>query len=532
MSFGALFLAALLSVDAQAAHPHRVEVLLSPLANGKGVEVMAEEALVRFDDKSDASARQTALQNAGFSAQSPVGKGPWQLVYMPSGMTVAAGLSFLKAMPGVLAAEPNHAYRALKTPNDPLVGSQWHLGNVGAFAAWQYETGATHRVEIAVLDTGIQMDHPDLVANLDSSASRDCSGGTCTTNQAPACDHATRVAGVAAAVANNGIGVTGMSWSAKLVSLRVFPDGVCTSDCEDVPGMSCTTSDAAISAALAYAQLLPAPVIVNMSIGADGSCPSAIQTAVDSAFAAGVTLFAAAGNNVGGPVNNPGNCSHVIPVGATDSNNSVAAFSSRGAELAANGLVAPGVNLVTTDINSGYATNATGTSFSSPLAAGIAALMLSAKPSLNARPDSTTDLVKNNLRSSASNIGISAAGLKPGVSPLGNVAGAGMANAYSAMRLTVTGSTQFDGTAKAIAFPNPFHPASDGAVTLTVPVDLQGGHTTIKIYSQSAQLVRDLGGSKSWDGKNDAGLPVATGTYLFLVSTDKGRTTGRLALIR
>ncbi|MCX5789870.1 MAG: S8 family serine peptidase [Elusimicrobia bacterium] len=528
MSFGALVLAAVLSADAHAAHPHRVEVMLSPLAKGKGVEVMSEEALARFDDKSDASARRTALQNAGFSVQSPVGKGPWQLVYMPSGMTVAAGLSVLKAMPGVLAAEPNHAYRALKTPNDPLVGSQWHLGNVGAFAAWQYETGATHQVDIAVIDTGIQMDHPDLLANLDSSASRDCSGGTCTTNQAPACDHATRVAGVAAAAANNGTGVAGMSWSAKLVSLRVFPDGVCTSDCGDVTANSCTTSDAAISAALAYAQSLPAPVIANMSIGATGSCPSAIQTAIDLAFAAGVTVFAAAGND-GGSVNNPGNCNHVVPVGATDSNNSVAAFSCRGAELAANGLVAPGVNLVTTDINSGYTSagnGATGTSFSSPLAAGIAALMLSAKPTL------TPAQVQANLRASASNIGVSAAGLKPGVSPLGNVAGAGMLNAYSAMRLTMTGSTQFDGTAKAIAFPNPFHPASDGTVTLTVPVDLQGGHTTIKIYSQSAQLVRDLGGSKSWDGKNDAGLPVATGTYLFLIKSDKGSTTSRLALIR
>ena len=526
MSLAALWLAASLGAQARAAHPHRIELLPSAPAKGKGVEVMAEEALVRFDDTADPSFRRAALEGAGLSLESRVGRTPWHLVYLPAGMTVANGLSLLKVTAGVVDAQPNNAYRPLKMPNDPRVASQWHLGNVNAFAAWEYSTSSSN-VNIALIDTGVQASHPDLAGNLDKPRSRDCSSGTCSAENPPryACRHGTRVAGVAAAVADNGVGVAGAAWNAKLVSLRVFPDGACTPDCGDEAENSCATSDAAIAAALGYAQSLPAPVVVNISVGARGSCPGAVQSAVASAFGAGVTLFAAAGND-GGPVNAPGNCDYVIPVGAADRSNSVAAFSSRGPELADNGLVAPGVDLVTTDVDGGYAADANGTSFSSALVSGLAALMLSARSSLDPAQ------VRQYLRASASDVAASTASPKPARTAALAARGAGLVNAFLAVRFASVGGT-LDEAAKAIASPIPFRPAREASVGLGSPGELQGPHALIQVYTQSGRLVRTLPGRNGmWDGNDDAGLPVAAGSYFFVVSGEKGHTVGRVEVIR
>ncbi|MCX5787555.1 MAG: fibronectin type III domain-containing protein [Elusimicrobia bacterium] len=385
----------------------------------------------------DAKVRAQALRNAGMLVQRRLGRSAAHLVFMPEGMPVANGLEILKALPGVLDAHPNRAHRALLSPNDPQLGGQWYLNNVAALAAWSYETGNTNPVSIAIIDSGIQADHPDLAAKIDASHSQDCSSGVCVGENppVPACYHGTAVAGVAAASTNNGIGVAGISWGAKVVSLKVFPsDGSCDSSCG---GSACVASDASVIAALGYAETLTGRVVANLSLGAAGPCGAPLQNALNAASAAGMTVVASAGND-GNAVNNPANCANVIPVGATDISNAVAAYSSRGPELAANGLVAPGgdaVNgILTTGLNGGYVSVA-GTSYASSLVAGIAALMLSAMPTL------TPAQVQTNLRSSAYAIGASAA------------AGAGLANAYRALRLTLSGVLPPDLSAIAPSYP-------------------------------------------------------------------------------
>ena len=115
--------------------------------------------------------------------------------------------------------------------------------------------------------------------------------------------------------------------------------------------------------------------------------------------------------------------------------------------------------------------------------------------------------------------------------PLGSVAGAGLVNAYKAVRLAVTGSAAYDGDQQAIAFPNPFRPTEHGAVTISVPKSLQGRSLKIKVYTMDGQFVRELTG-QSWDGKNNNGNPVASGVYIFLVKTDNGTQRGRVAVLR
>jgi subtilisin family serine protease len=510
-----------------------VEKLYGVLAAGKALEVTSGEAFVRFPASVSGDARKAALSVAGAEIIGDLPVPGWVHVRLPEGMSVSAGLSALKNLPGVEAVEPNRAYRALRTPNDPRYSSQYHFENIHAPTAWEYETGSSSMVTIAVLDAGIDGAHPDLSGKLVGTSQKwSATTQVQSSNQppTPACNHATRVAGTAAAVTNNGTGVAGVSWGARLISLKVFNDADCNMDCSDAGGSGCATTDATIMAALNYTTttLIPSGVgrlVVNMSIGGTGAC-APVLSAITSDLAANhdVVLVAAAGNDAG-DVNSPGNCPGVIPVAATDSGNNVANFSSRGPALAANGLAAPGVGICTTDVSSAYTCSATGTSFSAPIVSGIAALILSKKMGAAF----SASQVKDTLRSSAGSVGTAAVGP---ASLQSNTVGAGLADAFRAVRLTVDGSlTAFAGEEKAIAFPNPFRLYEHPSATITVPRGIEGSGLNIKLYTMDGQLVRDLGAKTTWDGKNDAGNAVASGTYIFLVKTGAGSTRGRIAVL-
>jgi hypothetical protein len=147
---------------------------------------------------------------------------------------------------------------------------------------------------------------------------------------------------------------------------------------------------------------------------------------------------------------------------------------------------------------------------------------------LSAKPLLTPAQVKTTLRSSADNIGLGTASQ----GPLGQSTGAGRLNAFLAARLAIRGSLAgTPGEQKIIAFPNPFRVSRDSAVTLVLPESLRGDNATIKIYTLDGQLVRELN-SATWNGKNDAGRLVASGTYVFAVATSQGKKTGRVSVIR
>lgn len=542
----ATVLAVLLAVPASALQVEKVR-RARPASSGGGtaeVEVVSGEALVRFDPVLTRAQREAALATRGATFLAELPPTGWTHVALAQGVSVDGGLAILRGVTGILEATPNHAYRPNVVPSDPFYPQQYHLNKINAPAAWEYGVGDSTTVTVAVIDAGIEGTHPDLTAkfvaqnwfcdpgaNKNSGADDVACALEATAGNVPqaACNHGTRVSGIAAASTSNGAGVSGVSWGAKIMSLRVFRTGDCTSECG---GGGCATDDTAIVNALNKVRELNnkpgyGRMVANISLGSEGvACEAlALQTSVNAAVASstGVVVVVSAGN-AGSVVSSPANCNGVIPVGATDSSDNIASFSNRGAELAANGVVAPGVSLTTTDLGGGVTSGATGTSFSAPVVAGLAALIVAAKPSF-----SPTN-VKDTLRSSTDGIGVAAA---DAARPSGATSGAGRVNAFKAVKLAVDGTLAgFAGDQKVIAFPNPFRTAQSGSVTITIPTSLQSKGTSVRIYTIDGQLVRDLKAQTTWDGKNDGGLQVASGTYLVLVKTDAGTQTGKVAVIR
>ncbi|HOW89290.1 MAG TPA: S8 family serine peptidase, partial [Elusimicrobiales bacterium] len=381
---------------------------------------------------------------------------------------------------------------------------------------------------VAVIDSGIDPSHPDLASKLSGVSqffdpNSVPAGARSADPPTPACNHATRVAGVAAAASDNGVGIAGVSWGARLISLKVFSDADCDQDCSNV---TCETDDATIVKAIQYATGLhnsasTGKIVINLSIGENKACSSSplLQAALTAATTTGVMVVAAAGNSASAGVDSPANCAGVLAVGAVDSGDLLASFSARGGDMTGGGVVAPGVGVYTTDLYGSYA-YADGTSFSSPFVAGLAALMWSANPAL-----SNTNIT-NYIRSSAADRGASGPDYMYGY---------GRVDVFKAMLYAVNGSaagyTQRPELAKAYAYPNPCSFASGRPLSFSVPPDILGSELEVSIFTQEGERVRKVSGA-TWDGKNEAGTKAASGVYLFIMKTDKGTAKGKFAVLR
>lgn len=523
-----LALAALLLLPPAGAYARKIERLrrVSPASGAVAhLDAVSGSALVRFRAGVSTAAAAAQLAPAGFAIARTFGRFNWSIVAFPEDYGVQAGLDFLKALPAVDWAEPNRVYRASRVPADPYVNAQYALARVQAYGAWEYETGASSRVTVAVIDTGIDGSHPELAGKLvgTSRAFTPEAFPTVSDDQPPtaACNHATRVAGVAAAASDNSAGVAGVSWGARLISMKVFSDSGCTEVCADAAGpLSCSTDEGAIAAAVS--ELIPqhntpelGKVVINISLGSPGGCSAPMQTAVNAAAGAGLMVFAAAGNEGAPVIDSPAVCNNVYAIAATDMQDQPAAFSNYGTEMISRGLAAPGVELYTTDLNNAYAA-ASGTSFSSPLAAGVAALVWSAKPSY------TAAAVFDALKTSADDLG-----------PAGpdREYGWGRVNAYKAVCKVVPCRSYAAGEKKASAYPNPFRPAAHRLLAFKTAPGFDNAGLEIKIYTAEGELVKKLSGL-TWDGRNEYGAEVASGVYVFRVRTDQDSATGKFALLR
>ncbi len=275
-------------------------------------------------------------------------------------------LARLRADPAVEHAEPMTVLRALFVPDDPLYASkQWHLKRVGAESAWDYTCGMG--VTVAVVDTGVAcFDKGPFTRGTDLGGTH-CEGGwNFVDNSAEAYDdqgHGTHVAGTIAQTTNNGVGTAGLAYCATLMPVKVL-------------NKSGWGTVANVAEGIRYAADHGAQII-NMSLG--GPIKSKVlEDAVNHAVSKGVIIVAAAGNSgkaVGYPAAYPG----VIAVSATDSNDNIAWFSSRGPQIA---LAAPGVNVTQQTICDGGKNKCemfgtfNGTSMASPHVAGVAAMVV------------------------------------------------------------------------------------------------------------------------------------------------------------
>lgn len=531
-----VFLALALFI-ARPAHAFKVEHLLGTFSGG-GMDVVGEQVLVHFSTTSSAAQRAAAVTAANGVAIQEVAVPGWVLITLSSGASVVPALSALTHFPGVMQVAPNRLVPMAAYPSDPGVASQYSLSNTAAFASWDYGTGSTGKVTIAIIDTGIDGSQLDLQGKIVSvgaikSQQFPVSGiPAMVANDPPTAsfDHATQVASVAAAMTNNSLGIAGVSWGAQLISLKIFDAG------------NGNTSDVAMSNAIDYAantlqnNVNIGKLVVNLSVGGPGACGTLPLTSAALANLVATKLVPIAiasgnngdqqctnGGNVG--VDSPANCAGVsaaagiVPVGATNSSNNVASFSCRGPELNAHGVSAPGESVLVDAIGGGTVVN-NGTSFSSPFVAGLMANMLSYNQTL------TPAQIESYIRAGAYSIG------GQSLAPEGNASGAGQVNLFRTMRLTVNGTLAgFDGELKPIAFPNPFKPSQINAVNFAIPPGLQGGQMSIKVYTLDGTFVRAVTGL-SWDGKNTEGGPVASGTYVFVVTTSAGTGSGRVSVLR
>ena len=311
----------------------------------------------------------------------------------------------------IVTALPNRVYYAAKTPDDPFYSLQWHYPAVNLPQAWDITTGSAETV-VAVVDTGIlgnatdaRLTHPDFVGRLlpgydfisDADAAGDGDGrdadpydqGTFQSNGT----HGSHVAGIIAANSDDGVGVAGIDWAAKILPVRVL----------DTKGRG-TFSDILDGIAWAAglnvegAPVNPRPAdVINLSLSGDGPCDAVEKELFDSVIARGSLVVVAAGNgNEDAGFASPGNCDAVITVGAVDFKGQRAPYSNFGGKL---DVLAPGGD-VGADFNDDHYPDGVlstvyeknnggfywdflqGTSMAAPHVAGIAALLKAVDPTL------------------------------------------------------------------------------------------------------------------------------------------------------
>jgi len=342
-----------------------------------------------------------------------VGRATWlyRMSSSPAAGEVERLLERLRSRPDVEYAEPNHVRRPFATPSDKWYPYQWNLKAINLERGWELSTGSSSLV-VAVVDTGILPNHPDLQGRLlpgydfilDKANSADGDSWdadpTDTDDKSSSRFHGTLVAGILGAASNNKLGITGVTWGCRILPVRAL----------GVTG----GKDSDIVAAIRWAAGLPvngAPPnptpakVINLSFG-DPAYGQTLADAIQDVQQRGVIVVAAAGNYNNSEVNYPAGYDNVISVGATRRDGSRAGYSNHGPSI---DVMAPGgdigqfladmppcsdnhpcpAGVVSTFYDSSSSQYSyrfyDGTSLAAPAVTGVVALMVSINPNLDAR---------------------------------------------------------------------------------------------------------------------------------------------------
>jgi len=332
-------------------------------------------------------------------------------VRLPAGVSVAEAVARYERSPAVRFAEPDYILQPTVTPNDPRFRQLYGMHNTGQTSgtrdadvdmpeAWNLTTGSPNTV-VAVIDTGVDIRHPDLAANIWTNPGEVAGNGVDDDNNGYVDDvhgwdffennnsvfdgasdmHGTHVAGTIAGRGNNNVGVAGISWRAKVMPVKFLgPNGGLVSDAVE---------------ALDYAVANGARVS-NNSWGGSG-VSLALQQAIQQAGAAG-HLFVAAAGNAGSDIDVSPTYpaaypeANIVSVAAGDHNDRLATFSNYGSQGV--DLAAPGVSIMSTLPGNTYG-ELSGTSMATPHVTGAVSLLLARQPRL------TTSAMKRRLLDSA-----------------------------------------------------------------------------------------------------------------------------------
>ena len=376
-------------------NPQKIELI-------DGRQAVANEVLVKFRNPTADSIAQ-AEQDEDVDSDAEIGGIGVRLFHSRS-KDVATLLASLKARPDVVYVEPNYIIHAdLTTPNDPSFSSLWGLRNTGqviggqagtpgadisAASAWDITTGSRANV-VAVVDTGIDYNHPDLFANVWSAPTAftvtigtqtiSCAAGThgfnAITNTCDPLDdnnHGSHCSGTIGGVGNNGVGVAGVNWTASIMGVKFLNSGGSGSTANAVNAIEFTIQAKQIFGAGANVRVL------SNSWGG-GGFSQALLDEINRANTNNMLFVAAAGNNGSNNDASPFypasyNAPNVVAVAATDNRDQKASFSNYGSTTV--DLGAPGVNILSTTMGNSYSFFS-GTSMATPHVSGAAALVLS-----------------------------------------------------------------------------------------------------------------------------------------------------------
>lgn len=445
-------------------------------------------------------------------------------IKVPQDKTIEEMIEIYKADPEVEYAEPNYIRRAF-LPNDTNFNLQWGLHNTGqpvgsppgagtvdididAPDAWTIETGGSEII-IAILDSGVDIDHPDLVDNLmDNDPSTDDDYG-----------HGTHVAGIAAGKGNNGTGITGVCWDCNIMSIKVIDQNGEGTSADIIDGIKDAANDEAD--------------VINLSLGGAGG-GEAEQAAVDYAFSRGCVIVASMGNVDAQQINYPAACNNVIAVGAINKFGVRCSTTDWGTpEEPTMGstygsyidLVAPGDDIYscTYDGDYGYMS---GTSMACPFVAGACALLLSWDN--NKTPSEIMQI-----------LGETAVDVTTGKASEGwdIYTGSGTINVHEAL---IKISEDFAKVNKVKIGNNFFNPTTGGSSRIWYYVKGTAG-VTIKVYNlMGEELITLLDNvstspgrySIDWLGVNMLGQYVGSGMYFVKMKVGSEVSVGRVMVIK
>lgn len=473
-----------------------------------------------------------------------------------------------RADPQVAYVVPDRLNKPLATPNDTEYSKQWDLfettAGMNVPGAWDVATGSG--VTVAVIDTGY-VTHSDLGANIvagydfisdatvgndgngrdsnpadpgDWTAANECASGD------PAYGsswHGTHVAGTIAAVTDNGKGVAGIAYGAKVSPLRVL--GKCGGYDSDIIDAITWASGGTVSGVPANANVAK---VINMSLGGGGACSTATQSAINAAVNRGTTVVVAAGNsNANASGYSPAGCANVISVAAADRQGNRSYYSNYGTVV---DIAAPGgetnsvaANGILSTLNSGAQGPSTenydyyqGTSMAAPHVAGLAALMKSANPALT--PAQIESAIKTNSRALPGTCsGGCGAGLADAAKTVQAVSGSG--GSTGGTTFTSTSAVSIPDNGSAIESPITVSGRSGNAPSaLQVGVDITHtyrGDLVVDLVAPDGSTYRLKSASSSDSADNviatytvNASSETANGTWKLRVQDTAAQDTGRV----
>ena len=344
-------------------------VLASTIACSESVEFVPDEILVKFKGSTRIAITSATMANRAINARTltVIPRIGVNVVKVPSGMSLDDAVFYYQRLSTVEYAEKNAKKQLTFVPNDPQFNQQYGPQKVKCPEAWNISKGSA-TVIVAVIDTGIDLNHEDLkdklVPGFDYSDND--------SDPTAAGDHGVHCAGIAAADTDNGKGVAGAGFNTRIMPLKIFPNA----------------TDAASSSAIIHAADNGAKVI-SMSYGAYFESTTE-RNAINYAFGKGLILVGGAANDNVSNKFFPGAFPNVIAVGSTGTSDIKSDFSNFGQDWV--DVAAPGENILST-ITGGYG-HSTGTSMSTPLVAGVAALLWA-----QAIPGTTNVQIRNAIES-------------------------------------------------------------------------------------------------------------------------------------